>query len=558
MTQLSDPAASRAVLIGTHSYEAMEDLPTVKNNVSRLAELLHDGTMWGLPSGHSTVLLQPTRDAVLDAVHAALAEATDTVLLYYAGHGLSHPMSGELYLALPNSEQRRLDRALRYEDLRGLLLDPSIGGQTPARRKVVILDCCWSGLALGGLMSEGHGIGARADVSGTFVLTATSETRQSLAPPGEQYTSFTGELIDAIAGGIEGAPAFLSMSTLYDHLAQRMAAKSLPHPQQRNRNSSGHICLFRNRAEQAPLTPASGGRVDGHDQVSDGPHGAAPRPGNPHETRHLLLARMARAMKATLARPTMLSRGALGKDVAQPQSPAKTTVQTTSWSSSPASFEVSWTGQEPVSAFAARPRVVGPWLSAVLFSSVAVASFYFPLHLGLITPGAPGAGDNPWIAVPALGGSIAGLLGLGFALSAIAGTFMRGKHALARKARSGWSLHVGPDGISTDSAAGRQEFPWEQIQRVIIEGVQGSLPYQFTGVHVDLESGATRPTMLRPAGWLYPQPDTVRVLPRGRIPVCVLGPMTERQRTELIEAISGYGGQRWVPAVHFTTLTADL
>jgi hypothetical protein len=117
-----------------------------------------------------------------------------------------------------------------------------------ARRKVAILDCCWSGLALNGQMADGRDVAAKLNVNGTFILTATAETRQALAPPGEAHTAFTGELLDLIEQGVHEAPEFLSMNMVYQKLVTHLGAKHLPIPQQRNRNDAGNICLFRNRS----------------------------------------------------------------------------------------------------------------------------------------------------------------------------------------------------------------------------------------------------------------------------------------------------------------------
>ncbi|MGP8302915.1 caspase, EACC1-associated type [Streptomyces inhibens] len=257
MAQLSDPSRSRAVLIGTHTYTELDDIPAVANNVERLAALLCDPAVWGLTDGRCSVLRQPSRQTVLDTVYDAAAEATDTMVLYYAGHGLVHPQSGELHLALPGSHPDRPHTALRYEELRSILLSPA-GGRPSARRKVVILDCCWSGLALGGLM-HGRDIVPGVAVEGAFVLTATAATRQALAPPGETYTAFTGELIRLVDGGVPGRPALLSMSALFEELAGALTAKSRPQPHQSTRNSAGRICLFRNRAEAETETETEAG-----------------------------------------------------------------------------------------------------------------------------------------------------------------------------------------------------------------------------------------------------------------------------------------------------------
>ncbi len=272
---LSDPSRSRAVLIGTDAYTELDDIPAVANNIGRLRELLGDPAVWGLADERCSVLRQPSRQTVLDTVFDAAAEATDTMVLYYAGHGLVHPQSGELHLALPGSHPDRPHTALRYEELRSILLSPA-GGRPSARRKVVVLDCCWSGRALGGLMHGGDLVPGVA-VEGAFVLTATAATRQALAPPGETYTAFTGELIRLLDAGVPGRPALLSMSALFEELTAALVAKSRPLPQQSNRNSAGQICLFRNRAGEAGAgtdAPSAGG--------GGPPEGAVPRAAERH------------------------------------------------------------------------------------------------------------------------------------------------------------------------------------------------------------------------------------------------------------------------------------
>jgi ABC-type branched-subunit amino acid transport system substrate-binding protein len=244
MTELSDPTRSRAVLIGTHAFghPGLGPLPAVARNLSRLAAVLTDPQVWGLPPLHCRVLSQPSREQALEEVQSAGAEAEDTLLVYYAGHGFVHDLSNELYLALPGTDPARLYTALRYQDVRETLL----GAGIRARRKVVILDCCWSGLALHGAMAGG-GLGGMSNIEGTFVLTATSETRAALAPPGAQYTAFTGELITALEEGIPHAPRLLTMMTLYRHLHTALVSRGRPEPQQRNGNTAGSIALARNR-----------------------------------------------------------------------------------------------------------------------------------------------------------------------------------------------------------------------------------------------------------------------------------------------------------------------
>ncbi|MFJ2435520.1 caspase family protein [Streptomyces anulatus] len=252
MGLLSDPDRSEAVLIGVHDYTSLENLPAVAQNLAGLRAALTDPEVWGLPDTACTVISQPRSVGdVLDTVRDKARRAEDTLLVYYAGHGLTDPHTDELYLALPDSDREREYTSLRYEYLRRAILDQ----QATVQSTVVILDCCYSGRALLGKMSASTHIADQAVVEGTCLLTASSETRPALSPPGERYTAFTGELITALTEGVPDRPDPLDMDTLYRHVHRRLAGKSRPLPQQRNRNLGGLIAIARNRAVGHPDPP---------------------------------------------------------------------------------------------------------------------------------------------------------------------------------------------------------------------------------------------------------------------------------------------------------------
>lgn len=253
---LSDPQRSQAVLVGVHHYSGLENLPAVAANLEGLRRALTDPAVWGLPARACTVIPQPSSAGhVLDLVREKARLAEDTLLVYYAGHGLTDPHTDELHLALPDSDPDREYTSLRYESLRRAVLNPP----ARAQRTVVILDCCYSGRALTGRMNANEASAHVADqavVDGSCLITASAETRPALSPPGETYTAFTGELVTALVEGVPDRPDPLDMDTLYRHLYQSLSSKSRPLPQQRNRNTGGLIAIARNRA-------ASGAAVSG-------------------------------------------------------------------------------------------------------------------------------------------------------------------------------------------------------------------------------------------------------------------------------------------------------
>ncbi|MFF5233231.1 caspase domain-containing protein [Dactylosporangium sp. NPDC000521] len=247
---LPDPAGSRAVLVGVSRYRRMDGLGSVRHNLEALRGLLVDAGRWGLPDGNCVVLPEPesTRE-VLDVLHEQAVQATDTLLFYFAGHGLIDVRDEqELYLALGSADQERPKRdSIPYKWVRDEFLDA-----TRARRKIVILDCCYSGRALGQWMGAEGAVPDGLDIFGTCTLTATARTRMALAPSGQRYTAFTGELIAALQEGIPQGPELLDLDTLFRHVDRRLHARGWPRPQRGALDNGGMVALARNVAHARP------------------------------------------------------------------------------------------------------------------------------------------------------------------------------------------------------------------------------------------------------------------------------------------------------------------
>ncbi|WP_435642657.1 caspase family protein [Streptomyces sp. H49] len=241
MSALPDPALSRAVLAGVSSYAKLESLPAVANNLRDLAAVLASPLSWELPPGHCTVVGEPsTSHDLLDPISRAADEAEDTLLVYFAGHGLLDGR-GELFLGLPGSVQGRSHTGVPYQALREILMD------SRAQRHVIILDCCMSGRALG-TMSGQDLLADQAEVDGSYLLAASPENGVALAPPGEKHTAFTGELLRLVREGIRGPARELDLDAIYQQLRRHLAAQGRPIPQRRARNAAGRIILADNPA----------------------------------------------------------------------------------------------------------------------------------------------------------------------------------------------------------------------------------------------------------------------------------------------------------------------
>ncbi|GID27720.1 caspase, EACC1-associated type [Paractinoplanes brasiliensis] len=246
---LPNPARSRAVLIGAAHYQSMDDLPAVSANLTRLAALLRDPEVWGLPEANVVVVSDPdSPGTALDEIRRAAVEAHDTLLVYYAGHGLLDG-NDNLLLALSATDAKRPYTAIRFDDVR-----VQVRGANRRSAKVIILDCCYSARAIAGGMgaggSDADDLKRHAAVDGTYLMAAAAETKIAVAPPGEPYTAFTGELIKVLENGIEGSPELISVDQIFWQVRGELEAKGRPRPEQGTRNEGATIVLSRNRSRR--------------------------------------------------------------------------------------------------------------------------------------------------------------------------------------------------------------------------------------------------------------------------------------------------------------------
>ncbi len=245
MADLPDVAGTRAVLIGVSEYDHLPDLPGVANNLVTLRELFTAPDVLGLPGDNCVTLTGSVTPDELDrAVAEAAATAEDTLIVYYAGHGLIDEHDGGLYLASRTTEPTRVHAtATPYEWIRRAIR------RGPARR-VVILDCCFSGRALNSM--DGRQIAAIAAAEGTAVLAAAHENRMAVDPPDEPHTAFTAELVRLLDKGIPDGPELLDVEGVFAAVSRELRAKERPIPQGAFRNTAKDLALGRNRAWRRP------------------------------------------------------------------------------------------------------------------------------------------------------------------------------------------------------------------------------------------------------------------------------------------------------------------
>lgn len=247
---------ARAVLIGASEFpkdhENLPDLPAVENNLTDLKGVLENSKIIGIPSANVVSILNATSPtSVLEKLDRACRECTDTLIVYYAGHGMVTKEGAHFTLALHDTtEDQAHVNALMFSEV-GELIKSS-----PAQRKILILDCCFSGRALAGYQGGSMSMlqsGLRD--TGSYSIAAAPANARALAPLGERYTRFTGVLIKVLKEGIENNRPTITLNELFQYTRRKLIHLKAPEPQKVNFQDAENIVLAWNQAFKTDRRP---------------------------------------------------------------------------------------------------------------------------------------------------------------------------------------------------------------------------------------------------------------------------------------------------------------
>jgi WD40 repeat protein len=236
--------------MGTWKYPYLGSVPAAENSLRRIAGLLA-GPLCGWPRERLLPLANKASPGSLpDRLITAFDGISDVALFYYVGHGQISP-DDQLCLGLVQSRpdpNRRAATSLRFSDVRQALQDSG------AATKIVILDCCFAGLAtsspaLAGLTGDvldlTAGTGAYTMAATSAYGTAWYEDSPGLARP---QTYFTRYLADLIEEGIPGQPSGLRLDPIFKRLRDNLAADQRPIPSHRAVNDAREFIFAYNAA----------------------------------------------------------------------------------------------------------------------------------------------------------------------------------------------------------------------------------------------------------------------------------------------------------------------
>ncbi|HEX3779716.1 MAG TPA: hypothetical protein VHX38_08600 [Pseudonocardiaceae bacterium] len=246
------PPGSRAVLIGVPHYQdnRYRSYAAVGNSVDGMYRLLVESGLCGWRREQVEKITNPTNAGrLMGWLRQLAAETTGGLLLYFVGHGQPSEHTGELCLAIADTDYANPDSTgLEYTKIKRML-----HGGTPATTRIAILDCCYSGTVVGLGPDD---LAGQSNWAGAYTLTAADGDERAQVPPddqGDPRTAFTGELLDLLTLGIPGCPPDLTLGAIFPRLRQRLAAKGLPRPNQRSDDSAA--AFARNAVHVVPTRP---------------------------------------------------------------------------------------------------------------------------------------------------------------------------------------------------------------------------------------------------------------------------------------------------------------
>ncbi len=216
-----------ALIIGVQTYSSpLGNLPCTLEDAKGLAGILKDKGRCAYPPEQVTLLSdsRADRDGILMALDdlAKDTDADSTVVIYFSGHG--GKKDGGYYFC----PYKFNSTALQETAISGPEFKDKIAA-IPARKKLILLDCCHAGGIGSGIKGDGF---TKASVppeaielfqQGKGCLVIASSAEDEFSYVGKTYSIFTGALIEALSGkGVSRKDGYVRVSDLAMHTRERV------------------------------------------------------------------------------------------------------------------------------------------------------------------------------------------------------------------------------------------------------------------------------------------------------------------------------------------------
>ena len=233
------PENTYVLLIAVGKYEKdpqLHKLEQTYRNIDGLYRVLKDTSIIGIPSNNIDYLPDPENiEEVGNSLDVLVQkDNAETIIIYYAGHGVIDDVDGKYYLTTKNSTVNRIDR--NGFSISGL---KSSFKEKRNLEVIIILDSCFSERAFDGF-----------DMTNFFVVASSAKSKTSKYPIDEDYSVFTNELITILKEGIDTEGKDLTWNNVYTRLEENLSDKRFPQPK---KTSRGNIAESIIKETSAPM-----------------------------------------------------------------------------------------------------------------------------------------------------------------------------------------------------------------------------------------------------------------------------------------------------------------
>ncbi|WP_228935201.1 hypothetical protein [Paraburkholderia saeva] len=210
----------------------------------------------------------------IDRFSRVAEESLQNVFIIYLGHGLPEVRTVSLAIASTSKQ------SVSLTSLKVGAVAEVVTKLAAWSRRFVILDCCYAGGAIDAFLADDSGLSKAAEAAfatyerrytseaptrGTTVLCAADKNSKAKAPPGEEYTLFTGVLLDVLRTGKTNGPSFFTLGNVVQLVRDRLRRLNegpmpvLISPDQTEGDLAQMVEIFPNRAK---VTGRLSGEVD--------------------------------------------------------------------------------------------------------------------------------------------------------------------------------------------------------------------------------------------------------------------------------------------------------
>ena len=249
-----DPKNFIVLLIGTSEYpadESIADVPNIDVNISELKKVFIE--IIKVPEINIKTVINQGVVQINKALEQVMKNAyntNSTLFVYYSGHGCysEDSTSDQVYLTTIESEEKYIQStSIDITKFREQF------AKSKAKKKILVLDSCFSGKAIEGLLGKPQGFESQISIEGAYVIASSPKDKPSEYNPDNPDipTYFTGEFIDIIKNGIDESIKLLSIGKIFDEVVQRLKQKKRNKPVYADKDDGNKIPFVYNQKYNA-------------------------------------------------------------------------------------------------------------------------------------------------------------------------------------------------------------------------------------------------------------------------------------------------------------------